>query len=60
MVSFNEECYRLGYGGGFYDRTIDLLKNTLRRDVLTIGIAFFFYYYDALVRLQKIEDLPEF
>ena len=60
MVSFNEECYRLGYGGGFYDRTIDLWKNTLRRDVLTIGIAFEAQNYDALVRLQKIEDLPEF
>ncbi len=40
MLGFNDECYRLGYGGGFYDRTIHHLRDTLGRDILTIGLAF--------------------
>ena len=22
LMAFNQDCFRLGYGGGFYDRTI--------------------------------------
>ncbi|HSQ88593.1 5-formyltetrahydrofolate cyclo-ligase [Romboutsia sp.] len=35
-VAYDEKCYRLGYGGGFYDRFL----NRLREDAITIGIAF--------------------
>ncbi len=37
--------YRLGYGGGYYDR---LRANPLWRDVPTIGIVFDFGYVDVL------------
>lgn len=40
-VGFNEQCYRLGYGGGFYDRTLAVLPQAQ-----TIGIA----YQQALTR----------
>ena len=37
LVAFNVSRFRLGYGGGFYDRTIDEYnKNSL----FTIGVAF--------------------
>ena len=31
MIAFNEECHRLGYGAGYYDRTIDHLKNVHKK-----------------------------
>lgn len=35
-VAFDEKCFRLGMGGGFYDRFLPKLKG----DCLTVGIAF--------------------
>ena len=36
--AFNEKGYRVGYGGGFFDRTIELLKR--KRNLKTILAAF--------------------
>lgn len=47
LVAFDKYKYRLGYGGGYYDRYINKIKKI--KKVLTIGLAFSF---------QKIEDLP--
>lgn len=35
VLGFNAECYRLGRGGGYYDRTLAVL-----RPALTIGIGY--------------------
>ena len=34
-VAFDEECHRIGYGGGFYDR---FLKD--RNNIFTVAAAF--------------------
>lgn len=47
LVAFDARGGRLGYGGGFYDRTLELLRS--KRPTLAIGFAF-----DA----QEAEDLP--
>ena len=43
-VAFDKNGYRLGYGGGFYDRFI----NNLRKDCITIGIAFDLQIFDTI------------
>lgn len=47
LVAFDTKGGRLGYGGGFYDRTLEGLR--AKRPTLAIGFAF-----DA----QEAEDLP--
>ncbi|MEM7318895.1 MAG: 5-formyltetrahydrofolate cyclo-ligase [Pseudomonadota bacterium] len=47
LVAFDLRGGRLGYGGGFYDRTLERLR--ARRPTLAIGFAF-----DA----QQADDLP--
>jgi len=38
LVAFDRSGGRLGYGGGFYDRTLELLRS--RRPTLAIGFAY--------------------
>ncbi|MGI9461388.1 MAG: 5-formyltetrahydrofolate cyclo-ligase [Alphaproteobacteria bacterium] len=45
FLAFDEKKFRLGYGGGFYDRTIE----NLSKNFMTIGLG-----WDA----QKIDKLP--
>lgn len=47
LVAFDPDGGRLGYGGGFYDRTLEMLRQ--RRATLAIGFA-----YDA----QQADSLP--
>ena len=47
LLAFDKYKNRLGYGGGFYDRTISNLEN--KKSLETIGIAF---------NEQEIESLP--
>lgn len=47
LVAFDRSGRRLGYGGGFYDRTLELLRTS--RPVVAVGFA-----YSA----QQADDLP--
>ena len=39
MLAFDRQGYRLGYGGGFYDRTLEKLR--AKKNVVAIGVAYF-------------------
>ena len=47
MLAYTKQKYRLGYGGGFYDRTIEFLEK--KRKITTIGVAF---------EDQKADEIP--
>ena len=47
LVAFNKYKFRLGYGGGYYDRYIQKIKKI--KKILTIGMAFSF---------QEVGKLP--
>jgi 5-formyltetrahydrofolate cyclo-ligase len=51
VVGFDAQCYRLGYGGGYFDRTLALLDSR-QVNYRTVGIG-----YDA-ARLESIQPLP--
>lgn len=48
VVGFDPDCYRLGYGGGFYDRTLAAMPHAPRK----IGVGY------ALVAMPSIRPLP--
>lgn len=39
-MGFMDDCHRIGYGGGFYDRTIAQIKELYKGNILMIGVAF--------------------
>ncbi|UAT43245.1 5-formyltetrahydrofolate cyclo-ligase [Anaplasmataceae bacterium AB001_6] len=47
LVSFNENCHRLGMGKGYYDKFINFTYQT--KSILTIGFAY---------SIQKCENIP--
>jgi 5-formyltetrahydrofolate cyclo-ligase len=47
-VAFDRRCYRIGYGAGFYDRTIPILRHM--HPVLVLGFAF---------ACQEVEAVPD-
>ena len=46
LVAFSLAGYRLGYGGGYYDRYIE--KNLDNKSLIKIGLGFSFQKYDKL------------
>tara|TARA_Y100001958_G_C21116843_1_gene462150 strand:+ start:123 stop:665 length:543 start_codon:yes stop_codon:yes gene_type:complete len=47
LVAFDKNLNRIGYGGGFYDRYIERMKQI--KKMITIGLAFSY---------QKIDNIP--
>ncbi|MDX2158581.1 MAG: 5-formyltetrahydrofolate cyclo-ligase [Hyphomicrobiaceae bacterium] len=55
LLAYDRTGQRLGYGGGFYDRTIRALR--ARREIVTVGIAFAGQMVDAVPHLDYDERL---
>jgi len=53
LVAFDRNLNRLGYGAGFYDRSINFLKK--RKNTITIGLAFDFQEV-SLIPVSKYDQ----
>ena len=47
LLAFDSRLYRIGYGGGYYDRYINKIKQ--KKNITTVGLAYSF---------QKIKEVP--
>ena len=47
LLAFDSRLYRIGYGGGYYDRYIKKIKQ--KKNITTVGLAYSF---------QKIREVP--
>ncbi|RRA47241.1 5-formyltetrahydrofolate cyclo-ligase [Acidipila sp. EB88] len=52
VVGFDRACYRLGYGGGYYDRTLAGRAGA----VFTVGVGFALLEVDTILPQQH--DVP--
>src|SRR5215471_1667145 len=55
LLAFDRRGYRLGYGGGFYDRTIARLRTM--KPVTAVGIAFAAQQFDEVPTTPRDERL---
>ena len=46
MIAFNSDKIRLGYGSGYYDRTLALLRK--KKQIVTIGVGFKSQFSDEI------------
>jgi 5-formyltetrahydrofolate cyclo-ligase len=49
LLGFDRQCNRIGYGGGYYDRTFSFARQSSQRAMLLAGVGF---------EVQHVESLP--
>ena len=57
-LGFDQEGFRLGRGGGYYDRTLMTLRNT--SSLLAIGIGFSIQLVDRVCRSRRDQRVDAF
>jgi len=56
-MGFMDDCHRIGYGGGFYDRTIEQLREMYDGKMLMIGVAFEAQKFDRFTGQLSENDI---
>ena len=56
LLAYDNYGFRLGYGGGFYDRTISNLKNKNRKKIFTVGLAFSCQKFAYKLPVEKTDE----
>lgn len=53
LLAYDSKGMRLGYGGGFYDRTILNFKQNVEKKIFTVGLAFSCQKYSGKLPIDK-------
>ena len=56
LVGFDRHLFRLGYGGGFYDRTLDLFRQQ-GRSVTALGLAYDSQRVDVSLHVEPTDEV---
>ena len=56
LLAYDENGSRLGYGGGFYDRTLYNLRKNFKKKIIAIGLAYSSQKYNGLLPLEKTDE----
>ena len=56
MLAYDNTGSRLGYGGGFYDRTLSNLRKNLKKKIIAIGLAFSSQKYNGLLPVENSDE----
>ena len=56
MLAYDDNGSRLGYGGGFYDRTLSNLRKNFKKKIITIGLAYSSQKYNGLLPVEKTDE----
>ena len=54
LIAFNAQGFRLGTGGGYYDKTFAFKKDSLKKNPLLIGVAYEFQKTDFEIQSWDI------
>ena len=55
LLAYDRDGYRLGYGGGYYDRSLRALRQT--RPIVAVGLAYTEQLMQGLPRAEYDEPL---
>ena len=56
LLAYDDNGSRLGYGGGFYDRTILNFKQNIEKKIFTVGLAFSCQKYSGKLPIDKNDE----
>ena len=56
LLAYDDFGYRLGYGGGFYDRTLSNLRKNFKKKIIAIGLAYSSQKYNGLLPVEKTDE----
>ena len=55
LVGFDAGCFRLGYGGGFYDRTLSLFREQ-GKSVIALGLAYDSQFVEGQLPVEATDE----
>ena len=58
LLAFDSKLSRLGMGGGFFDRTIEFLKQ--EKPIITIGLAYDFQDFRGNLPVEESDQKVDF
>ena len=56
LLAYDSKGMRLGYGGGFYDRTLYNLRKNFKKKIIAVGLSYSSQNYNGLLPIEKTDE----